>query len=106
MLSTPARDMHTFESPDELNGFIPAYDELLAARCGALSRKDDDEYFSLDLKASQNIATPAEMSELARLKPQVDEIMICHAGQQIAMRIDAFSRYFGIDYAKRIRGKK
>lgn len=105
MLSTPARDIHKFESPDELNGFIPAYDELLAARCGALSRHEEDQYYDLEARADEKRATNAEMSALARLKPRVNEIMLCHELQKITMRIDAFSRYFKIDYAARIRGR-
>lgn len=104
MQSTPSREIHKFVTPQSMNGFAPAYDELISARCNLLTKQQEGRYWVLNRKIKQRRATYDEILEEDELAKRYKEAMICHAYQSISMRVDAFSEHYKIDYARRIKG--
>jgi hypothetical protein len=106
MRSTPSRDIYQFVTPRSMTGFIPAYDELINARCGLLTQEEEGRYWKLHFKVKQKRAGDDEILEYEDLRQRYNETMTCQAFEAITMRVDAFSKYYGVDYAARIRGKR
>jgi hypothetical protein len=102
MMMTPSHEIYTF-NPLQFTGFVPAYDELLSARCGAFSKKLEGRWFLLLTKRRQHRISTDELIELEELDKQRKKVTKCRAFEHIKMEIDAFSKYFGIDYLSRIR---
>lgn len=105
MLSTAARDTYVFESPEQMNGFSPAFDEWIAARCDTLPRQTESRYYSLVVKANRGLATLIEQDEITALEPKVKRAGLCQALEKIKHRVQLFSDYFGVDYESQLRQK-
>lgn len=103
MRSTPSRDIYQFVSPSGMSGFVPAYDELINSRCTLLTKPEDSRYLILYFKVKQSRASYDEMLEYEALKSRYDQALVCQTYQAIAMRVEAFSKYYGIDYASKIQ---
>lgn len=105
MKTTPSHEIHTFETNSDMKGFVPWYDELLTAKCGAMPKKQERRYWLLTTKGSER-TSKKEFKELAQLEKKKHKIDFCRTYNYLVMRIEAFSRYFGIDYLSIIRESK
>jgi len=66
MVSTPSHEIYRFEANRELKGFVPAYDELLTAKCGAMPRAEEKRYWLLKTKGADR-TSESELKEMAIL---------------------------------------
>lgn len=105
MFSTPARDAYIFESPEEMTGLSPAFDEWIAARCKPLSQADESTYYDLEVRSNQDRATAAEKDQIATMAPRVKSAAFCRALETLERRFQLFSDYFGVDYERLLRNR-
>jgi len=107
MLMTPSHDIYGFYSGSrKMGGFTPAYDEFLIAKCGVIPSKDDKREWKLRHKKRRGYGekiSETELDELEILKQKSGKNLVCKALNYLVTRVDAYSNYFGIDYAKKLR---
>lgn len=103
MMTTPSHEIYILDHGEVFPGFVASYDELLSARCGAFPEELAGKLRLLQYRQRQNKISSDEIAQLTVLEKQSWENMVCRGYQYIVMRVDAFSKYFGIDYWSRIR---
>lgn len=106
MVSTASRNIHAFVSPSEMTGMIPAYDELLDARCNLMSREEQGQFWLIRTKIKEKRASDDEIAAFGKLEKHYNEASRCSALESLIMRVDAFSKYFGVDYKALMQGKR
>lgn len=104
MRNTPSYELKTYYAI-EIEGRVPFFDELVAARCGSVSNNEYGAHESYLVKQKQGLLSEADAEKLKQLSGRIADVNYCLAAQQVQSRIEAFSKFFKVDYLKRYREK-
>jgi hypothetical protein len=100
MRNTPSYELKDYDAVD-IEGRVPFFDELIAARCGSVSNNEYRAQATYLTKQKQGLLTEADAENLAKLTARIAERNYCLVAQQLQSRVEAFSKFFDVDYKKR-----